>query len=283
LLHQLRERRLLPIVTKRWPALCAALLSLVLLPSASSAYSIHYQLTEESQIVRRCASCETPSEPESLHGSFELTVLQVAAEDTVEAITGLAWDSDSLNITGTGFLQRIGKDQLAMVIDARIDGKSVLLTTGRRQPWSPSSLRFQLTTRGREDGYLLKIVAIPAGTDAVDSDADGIPDAIDNCPTLSSPDQNDQDGDGVGDPCDACPDTPLVSPVLEDGCAPAQACPCAGPTPDEDWKSSRDYIQCIAGALKTLRDQGKLTRSEIRQLLQDAVRSGCGRHVLAMN
>lgn len=38
-----------------------------------------------------------------------------------------------------------------------------------------------------------------------DSDNDGAPDAIDNCPGVSNPNQADGDGDGVGDACDNCP------------------------------------------------------------------------------
>ncbi|HNR99062.1 MAG TPA: lamin tail domain-containing protein [Planctomycetota bacterium] len=41
-----------------------------------------------------------------------------------------------------------------------------------------------------------------------DSDNDGIPDALDNCPYVPNPDQADQDGDGVGDACDNCPTVP---------------------------------------------------------------------------
>lgn len=35
-----------------------------------------------------------------------------------------------------------------------------------------------------------------------DQDDDGVPDAVDNCPGLSNPDQRDTDGDGSGDACD---------------------------------------------------------------------------------
>jgi hypothetical protein len=38
-----------------------------------------------------------------------------------------------------------------------------------------------------------------------DSDGDGIPDAIDNCPTVTNPSQVNSDGDTYGDACDNCP------------------------------------------------------------------------------
>ncbi len=46
------------------------------------------------------------------------------------------------------------------------------------------------------------------GTDGViqpvDSDGDGIPDDVDNCPNTPNPDQHDGNGDGIGDACEAC-------------------------------------------------------------------------------
>ncbi len=40
---------------------------------------------------------------------------------------------------------------------------------------------------------------------STDTDGDGVPNAIDNCPTIANADQHDEDGDGVGDVCDNCP------------------------------------------------------------------------------
>lgn len=51
-----------------------------------------------------------------------------------------------------------------------------------------------------------------------DDDADGVPQAVDNCPDTYNPDQADRDGDGVGDSCDGCPDDPNKSDPGECGC-----------------------------------------------------------------
>ncbi len=56
---------------------------------------------------------------------------------------------------------------------------------------------------GHTDLYLVPLV--------VDSDADGWPNAQDNCPTTHNPDQADGDGDGVGDVCDNCVEVPNAS------------------------------------------------------------------------
>jgi uncharacterized protein (TIGR03382 family) len=45
-------------------------------------------------------------------------------------------------------------------------------------------------------------VTVHYGDDFVDSDGDGIPDSLDDCPRVADPDQPDVDGNGVGDLCE---------------------------------------------------------------------------------
>ncbi|HEY0460105.1 MAG TPA: thrombospondin type 3 repeat-containing protein [Pyrinomonadaceae bacterium] len=62
-----------------------------------------------------------------------------------------------------------------------------------------------LATDQRGTGFprILGIVDIGAYELFVDSDGDTVPDANDNCPLVSNPDQLDTDGDGAGNVCDA--------------------------------------------------------------------------------
>jgi hypothetical protein len=52
--------------------------------------------------------------------------------------------------------------------------------------------------------------------DEADSDGDGVPDPLDNCPLAFNPDQTDTDGDGIGDVCDDDLDGDGVPNALED-------------------------------------------------------------------
>jgi hypothetical protein len=47
-----------------------------------------------------------------------------------------------------------------------------------------------------------------------DTDKDGVPDNIDNCPRVANPDQKDSDGDGIGNACDS---SPFSVPVTTQG------------------------------------------------------------------
>lgn len=60
-----------------------------------------------------------------------------------------------------------------------------------------------------------KVVFVTVGSATTDTDGDGVPDDVDNCPAVSNPGQEDADGNGVGDACEA----PIID---EDGTPPAR-------------------------------------------------------------
>jgi subtilisin-like proprotein convertase family protein len=73
---------------------------------------------------------------------------------------------------------------------------------------------------GADMGTLRHWCLIP--TVQPDADADGVPDATDNCPLVANPAQTDTDGDSVGDDCDGCPTDPLKVAPLVCGCDVAE-------------------------------------------------------------
>ncbi len=85
------------------------------------------------------------------------------------------------------------------------------------------------------EGQFLSGQAGPIGGTG-DLDGDGVPDALDNCPSVPNPDQFDADGDHRGDVCDNCPAVYNPSQANQDGDALGDACdPCpADPSNDTD-------------------------------------------------
>ncbi len=73
----------------------------------------------------------------------------------------------------------------------------------------------------------------PSPSPVPDEDQDGVPDAIDNCPSVSNPLQEDADDDGLGDACDTCgfcviepPAEPVCDDTDGDGVGdPCDVCP----------------------------------------------------------
>ena len=58
-----------------------------------------------------------------------------------------------------------------------------------------------------------------------DTDADGIPNGLDNCDASSNPNQQDSDADGRGDFCDVCPFDPYNDSDNDNFCADVDNCP----------------------------------------------------------
>lgn len=65
---------------------------------------------------------------------------------------------------------------------------------------SPDSIRFEYQINGNSGG--LDLVPFTIALPATDTDGDGIDDDVDNCPSVSNPDQADSDGNGIGDACE---------------------------------------------------------------------------------
>jgi hypothetical protein len=255
---------------------------IALLPRGVSARSVHYTLAAGSAITPICRSCGQPPAPaESLTGSFDITLLPMPGGAQITAITSVDWRAASFAIKGSGFIQGETGDG-RLVVEAEINGGVVTLTSDKRPPLGPAVMTAALRSRpGPPVGYFVTLVAQRAGGDESDTDGDSIPDNRDNCPAVPNFDQHDADGDGVGDVCDRCAGTAAIDVVLPNGCSVSQACPCQGPASDVPWVDQHAYVRCVGRALRTLRRQGKVSRHDVVTLVQRAVRSGCGRTVLA--
>ncbi len=81
------------------------------------------------------------------------------------------------------------------------------------------------------------IIATPGGVNPNDFDGDGVPNAIDNCPTVPNPDQKDSNLNGIGDACETPTElhtTAAFFQALADGTSPVQPIPlpvASEPTP----------------------------------------------------
>jgi len=90
------------------------------------------------------------------------------------------------------------------------------------------------TDGGGEDGCDGSVSRLTIETIS-DSDGDGSPDHVDNCPSIANANQADQDGDAVGDVCDNCPAASNPSQADRDNDGVGNAC-----DPDQPSGASDD-------------------------------------------
>ncbi len=67
-----------------------------------------------------------------------------------------------------------------------------------------------------EQSYSLLVLVRSVGGGCVDTDGDGVCDAVDNCPLVANANQLDTDHDGIGNACDRCPTQ--AGPASNGGC-----------------------------------------------------------------
>ena len=152
-------------------------------------------------------------------GNYSLTATATdAAGNTAQATVTFTVDSHTstaVTITApldgstvTGVTELSGTAEPGATVVITIDGVVVGTTTADQDGnWS-----FTLDAPLGEGTHSVTVtatdsqgessqVSISFTIDPVDSDGDTIPDAVDNCPNVSNPDQADSNGDGIGDAC----------------------------------------------------------------------------------
>jgi hypothetical protein len=88
----------------------------------------------------------------------------------------------------------------------------------------------------------------------------------------------DSDGDGVPDSVDQCPDTPAGGIINASGCTIDQLVPCEGPSSGGTWKNHGQYVSAIAHVSNTFKKDGLISGREKGQIVSTAARSDCGKN-----
>ena len=85
-------------------------------------------------------------------------------------------------------------------------------------------------------------------------------------------DNTDSDGDGLPDYLDECPNSPPGSLINSNGCSIADFCPCEGP-----WKNHGEFEHCVKEAAKDFRKAGLITEPQRHEIEKAAHESDCGK------
>jgi hypothetical protein len=89
-----------------------------------------------------------------------------------------------------------------------------------------------------------------------DTDGDGVPDCIDNCPTVPNPTQADADGDGIGDACDNCVHIPNHDQADCNHNGIGDVCEIAAGAPDCNFNNVPDSCDIANGTSQDLNGNG---------------------------
>jgi hypothetical protein len=86
----------------------------------------------------------------------------------------------------------------------------------------------------------------------------------------------DSDGDGVPDCLDQCPNTPPGAAVDEHGCSIDQLVPCHGPAAGGAWSNHEEYVSAISKTADAFLAAGRITADQRDAIVQAAASSECG-------
>jgi len=140
-------------------------------------------------------------------------------DDVDLVVVGSDPDGDPLTYDATGLPAGLAIDALSGVISGAID-----LTAA---PASPYAVEVSAN-----DGADTATQTFTWSVTGLDSDGDGTPDRVDNCPATPNAVQSDGDGDGAGDACDPCPaDSAKIDPGV---------CGCGVADTDSDGDGTAD-------------------------------------------
>ena len=87
----------------------------------------------------------------------------------------------------------------------------------------------------------------------------------------------DSDGDGVPDDVDQCPGSAPGAPVDVTGCTIDQLVSCSGPASGGIWGNHGQYVSAIVRTVEAFAAAGLLTPAEEDAVVRAAARSNCGR------